>query len=267
MKSVLSMHTEKTKNLLDKLVKKYETPEFIPHDPIKFPHMFTEPKDQEIAGIIASSIAYGKREKILEGVEKILGIMGFKPYEFTINFDLKKDYKVFDGFIYRYNSGNDIALLVYSLNNLLKEHGSLKNAFLEGFSPDDKNIKPALTSFIKDLRMPVYCENNIKGVCFLLPSPENGSACKRLNMFLRWMVRSGPVDLGLWKEIPTSKLIIPVDTHVARVSRKLELTSRKADDWKTAEEITDNLKQFDPDDPAKYDFAIFGMGVSGEDVF
>ncbi|EKE03622.1 MAG: hypothetical protein ACD_20C00176G0017 [uncultured bacterium] len=257
------MNNKEKKEFLDNLVKKYETPEFIPDDPVKFPRMFDNYQDQEIAGIIASALAYGKREKILEDVEKIIKLMEFDPYNFVLNFDCEKDSKLFNGFIHRYTTGLDVALLITTLNGILKEYTSLKSCFLEDFSKNDKNIRPALTGFVNKIRDQLPAHENVKGFYFLLPSPEKGSACKRLNMFLRWMVRPGPVDLHLWSEIPTSKLIIPLDVHVARLSRKLDLTARKVDDWKTAEEITENLKQFDCKDPAKYDFAIFGMGVSG----
>jgi uncharacterized protein (TIGR02757 family) len=254
----------KNKELLDNLVKKYETSDFIQDDPVKFPHMFDNYQDKEVSGLIASALAYGKRENILKSTQKILEIMNFEPYNFVTNFNIKNDYKIFDGFIHRYTTGKDIALLIFALNQAFKEYKDLKNMFLEEFSLQDKNIKPALSHFVNIIRSYVLGQEDTKGIFFLLPSPEKGSACKRLNMFLRWMVRSGPVDLHLWQEVPADKLIIPLDVHVAKLSRKLSLTDRKVDDWKTAEEITENLKQFDANDPVKYDFAIFGLGVSGE---
>lgn len=254
------------KELLDELTKKYEIPEFISHDPVKFPHKFYNQRDQEISGLIASSLAYGKRENILVSVEKILEIMNYDPHNFVLEFNYDKDKKLFEGFIHRYSSGKDIALLIFGIKRIIEEYDSLKNLFLEGFSIDDKNIKQALIHFVNTFRSYLYPEADTRGIYFLLPSPAKGSACKRLNMFLRWIVRPGPVDLHLWPEVPTSKLLIPLDIHVAKLSRKLGLTERKADDWKTAEEITENLKKFDPNDPAKYDFAIFGMGIYKESI-
>ena len=247
-------------NILDDRVKKEEISTFIENDPVQFPHKFQDKRDIEISGLISSSLSYGKREKIIKIVEIVHELIEYKPYEFALNFDIKKDGKLFEKFIYRYNNGNDMALLIHSIGQALKEYNSLEEVFLKGYSSSDKNIKPALTSFVSILTdyLPIG-ESNLK----LIPSPDKGSACKRLNMYLRWMVRSGPVDLGIWKEISTSKLIIPLDTHVAKLSRKLHLTERKADDWKTAEEITDKLKEFDAHDPVKYDFALFGMGISG----
>jgi len=255
------------KKYLDTLIKKYEIPDFIQHDPVQFPHMFNNQIDQEVSGLLASALAYGKREKIIENIHKIHKIIDFKPAEFALNFDFKKDQKLFEGFLHRYTSGRDVALLIYAVGAALKEYNTLENLFMSHFSVNDKNIKPALSFFVDALRNYISeDQENLKGLYFLMPSPDKGSACKRENMFLRWMVRSGHVDLNLWKAIPTDKLIIPLDTHVAKQSRKVHLTERNADDWKTAEEITENLKKFDKNDPVKYDFALFSMGISGESL-
>lgn len=254
----------KLKDFLNELVIKYETPEFIKDDPIQFPHRFQNKKDIEIAGIIASSLAYGKRDKIIQSVNIILNIMQNEPYNFINNFDFIKDLKLFDGFCHRFTCATDIVLLIESLKTAYKEYNSLEQLFLENYKKDDKNIKPALIGFVDKLRDIAPEGYNPKGFYYLLPSPDRGSACKRLNLFLKWMVRKGPVDLNLWKNIDSSKLIIPLDVHISKQSRNLGLTKKKADDWKTAEEITERLKQFDAQDPVKYDFAIFGMGVYKE---
>ncbi|MDD3014141.1 MAG: TIGR02757 family protein [Candidatus Gastranaerophilales bacterium] len=256
--------SDRIKEFLDEQVKKYETSDFIINDPVQFPHKFSDKLDQEISGLISSCLAYGKREKIIEDVEIIHKIMNYKPAEFVRNFDFKKDFKNFINFKHRYTAGNDVAILIHLIGIALQQYDSLEHIFLSGYSDTDKNIKPALTNFVSILKS--YFpddEKNLSGVNYLLPSPEKGSACKRLNLFLKWMIRTGPVDLNIWKKIPPSKLIIPLDTHVARLSRKLNLVCRNADDWKTAEEITENLKQFDSSDPVKYDFAIFGLGITG----
>ncbi|MFH0703235.1 MAG: TIGR02757 family protein [bacterium] len=248
---------------LDNLVKKYETPDFIPDDPVKFPHIFNNQQDQEISGLISSCLAYGKREKIIESIQKIHEIFKYEPYKFTMNFDLERDSGLFSNFLYRYTPGKDIALLIFIINKALTDYITLENLFLNGFSKDDKNIKQGLINFINKLYSYIPDkETDLKGIYYLIPNPQKGSACKRLNLFLRWMVRQGPVDLDLWKEIPADKLIIPLDVHVAKQSRTLKLTARKTNDWKTAEEITENLKKFDAKDPVKYDFAIFSMGIS-----
>lgn len=250
------------KDFLDNLVEEYETSDFIDKDPIRFVHMFEQDNDKEIAGILASCLAYGKREKIIDTVQNILEIIEFKPYEFAVNFNYKKDRKLFNNFVYRYNTGEDLALLFHSIGQTLKNHKSLNEMFTIHLCENKNNLKETLKTFVKEIieNLPDEATSN-RGLNFLLPSSAKGSACKRLNMFLRWMVRKGPVDLNLWTEVPSSILLIPLDTHVAKLSRKMGLTERKADDWKTAQEITDKLKEFSPNDPAKYDFAIFGMGV------
>lgn len=259
------MEKAELKTFLDNLVKKYETTDFIPHDPVQFPHKFNDQKDIEISGLLSSCLAYGKREKIIHSVDIIHKIMNYEPYCYIKSFDTYKHTRYFENFVHRYTGGRDIVLLFHILNRVYEEYGTLENLFLKGYSEDSCNIRNALSKFVKELKnnLPPG-EENLRGINFLLPSPDKGSACKRLNLFLKWMVRKGPVDLNIWKSVSSEKLIIPLDTHVAKLSRKLELTQRKADDWITAEEITDNLKEFDPSDPVKYDFAIFGMGVSGE---
>jgi len=253
---------EELKLYLDSLVEKYKIPDFIKNDPIKFPHKYNDPKDQEIMGFIASTLAQGRRTKIVESIEKIEKIIENKPYEFVKNFDYEKDFSKFE------NLGSEIAGLIYLLRQVLDNFGSLKNLFLKGFDENkQKNVKSALIYFTETLfnfELPSEISDLKKKISPLVPNPAKGSACKRLNMYLRWMVRKDNVDLGLWSEVPTSMLIIPLDAHVSKLSRKLFLTQRKQDDWNTAEEITENLKIFDINDPVKYDFAIFGMGISGE---
>jgi len=258
------MNTD-VKQFLDSLVKKYETPDFIKDDPVQFPHRFSDNADIEISGLISSCLAYGKRTKIIEDVDIVHKLMNNKPAEFVRNFDYERDLKYFLDFRHRYTAGTDVALLIHVIGQVLSEYDSLENVFMTNYSDDDINIKPALTGFVNILKsfIPDNIEN-FSGLNYLLPSPEKGSACKRLNLFLKWMVRSGPVDLNIWKKVSTDKLIMPLDIHVSKLSRKLNLTARKPDDWKTAEEITENLKMFDPNDPVKYDFAIFGLGITGD---
>jgi len=253
-----------TKKYLAELVETYEIPDFIKDDPVQFPHNHTRQEDIEVSALISTCFAYGSRPKIIETLKYIHSHFNGSPAEFAKNFDIDRDAELFKGFIYRYNQERDLVQLIYVIGQTLKDYGTLEKAFLKGYNPKDKNIKQSLTNFVNLLRSYLPCtEERCKGLFHLLPNPEGGSACKRLNLFLKWMVRKKPVDLNLWKSIPANKLIIPLDTHVARISRKWELTSRKTDDWKTAEEITENLKKFDASDPVKYDFAIFGLGISG----
>jgi uncharacterized protein (TIGR02757 family) len=253
-----------TKEYLDELVKTYEVPEFIDKDPIQFPHRYSNQADIEVSGLIASCFAYGSRPKIIETLNYIHSFFNASPALFAENFDIDRDSELFKGFIYRYNSEKDLVLLLHIIGQTLKNYGTLENAFLQGYVNEEKYLKQSLTNFVNLLRSYLPCdESSCRGLFHLIPSPELGSACKRLNLFLKWMIRKPPVDLNIWKNIPQSKLIIPLDTHVARISRKWKLTQRNSNDWKTAEEITDNLRIFDNNDPAKYDFAIFGLGISG----
>ncbi|OGI01158.1 MAG: TIGR02757 family protein [Candidatus Melainabacteria bacterium GWF2_37_15] len=245
-----------SKRHLDTLVRKFEIPEFIKDDPVQFPHQYEGKLDIEVSGFLSSVFAFGNRKKIIENLELIHEIINPDPFEFVVNFDMDRDAILLTGFKYRFYQEKEVVMLINAMSQIFKQYGSLENAFMTGFSPDHYNVKEGLIAFVNLFReyLPVNG---------LVPSPENGSACKRLNLFLKWMVRGGPVDLGVWENIPTSKLVIPLDTHVAQISRMWGLTERKADDWRTAEEITNNLKCFDPDDPVKYDFALFGTGVGG----
>jgi uncharacterized protein (TIGR02757 family) len=272
----ISKEKSKLHAYLDSLVDKYKTPDFIPNDPLRFPYRYKETKDIEIMAFIAAMMAQGKRTKIVENLEKLEKLIDNDPYNFIYNFDYETHsprFATFQHFAYRNILGTEIVCIIYLLKQVLHKYGSLKALFLEGLDINKhKNVKQALihfTNVIFSMEPPPNVDMNpIPGtVKALLPSPERGSACKRLNMFLRWIVRKDNVDLGLWTEVPTSMLLIPLDFHVSKISRELGLTSRKQDDWKTAEEITDRLREFDPNDPSKYDFAIFGTGIAGEKAF
>lgn len=243
------------KEYLDNLVQKYETKDFIKNDPIQFPHRFYKKQDIEISALIASSFAFGRREKIIEVVEKIHNLMQNEPYNFCLNYK-KSDEKIFENMEYRYVTNAHILGFFQGLAEVLRYYNSLEDIFLENYSLEDFNIKNGLTGFVDRILPLNSLENN-----YLLPSPNKKSACKRLNLFLKWMIRKGPVDLGLWKNISLSQLLIPIDVHVARISRKLGLFEGKSNNWQTAEIITEKLKEFEPNDPVKYDFALFGYGI------
>ncbi len=259
------------KKSLDLLFEKYNTPDFIPNDPVKFVHRYSDDRDREVAGMIASIMAQGRRTNILSSLEKIFRQMEDRPYKFVANFDPKRDlerFKGFSHFAYRMILGDDVACVIYLLKQVIEKYGSIKELFLRGLDLSDGTIRPALTRFVQNIYNldPLPETDEIpQRVKALIPSPGGGSACKRLNMYLRWMVRSDSVDIGLWREVPTRMLVIPLDVHVSRLSRKFKLTERKSNDWKTAEDITDSLRKFDKDDPVKYDFAIFGLGVSAKE--
>ena len=262
----------KLKETLDRFYKEYDLKSRIEHDPIEFPHRYKKPEDIEIAGLIASSLAYGKVTLFKPVINKILSITSLNGslQEFIINFELSKDSKLFSGIKYRFNSEKEIIGLIYSIKSALIEYGSLKKLFYSFYNSGDKNITNALTSFVKyfislDMFAVYGKKGHTVGMKQFFPSPAEGSACKRLNLYLRWMVRSDDgVDFGIWNKILPSKLIIPLDTHMARICTHLGLTHYKTTGWKMAEEITDNLKILDPEDPVKYDFALCHLGISGE---
>lgn len=242
------------KKYLDELVRKYETKEFIKSDPIKFAHRFKEKKDIEIAAFISSLFAFGKREAFISKLEDIFLKMENEPYNFICDF--KREDKIFSGFVYRFIKEEDLAELLYCLSNLYKkDKSSLGELFYNGYL-EKSTLNVATKYFYK-----CAIKNNSLGFCHLFAKPENNGAMKRLNMFLRWLVRDGAVDLGLWDFMKKSELFIPLDVHVSKVSRSLGLLQRKANDFKSVIELTEKLKEFDPRDPVKYDFALFGAGV------
>lgn len=232
-------------------------------DPLQFLHRYKKPEDVEIIGLIAAVFAYGNITQIISTLEKITRILGKNPYDFLINAAEKEIIKLFAGIYHRFYTPYDVQTLFINLNQVLKKEGSIKNIFLRGYKPEEKNLKNAISEFSKRIFLNTVLKKREKtrGLMFMFPDPLNGSTCKRTNLFLRWMIRKDELDFGIWNEIPPYKLIIPVDTHIAKICRMLKLTKRKNPDWKMAEEITENLKQFDPADPIKYDFAICHIGM------
>lgn len=235
-------------------------------DPLQFLHLFDDEKNIESIGFIASVMAYGNVVQIINSLNKILEITGGKPFDFIRNYRHAKDKSYFKNFKHRFYSAEDIHLLFLVLHKVYKEYESLKNLFLDTYNKDEFNIKDSLNRFSINLLSTAEKENPdtqlSSGIKFMFPLPQKGSACKRMNLFLRWMVRKDELDFGIWQnEIAKNKLIIPVDTHVAKVCKSIKLTRRKIADWKMAEEITANLRKIDPEDPIKYDFAICHIGM------
>jgi uncharacterized protein (TIGR02757 family) len=250
------------KQKLDYHYKAFDKSQISP-DPLQFLHLFNREKDIEAIGFISSLFAYGNVKQIVNTLNRILAITNYQPFEFIINFK-KKDYTYkLKGLKHRFYNEDDIILLFYMLNEVYDKFDSLKHLFIMNYkiNSDIKKSISLLSDYFISLAKKMRSRNISLGLKFMFPSPEFGSACKRMNLFLRWMVRKDELDFGLWNEIPTNKLIIPVDTHVAKVCKSLSLTKRKNADWKMAEEITNNLKRFDKDDPVKYDFAICHIGM------
>lgn len=256
------------KGYLDRLYETFDL-DFLSTDPLEFVHRFDRPEDREIVGLIASSLAYGRVAGIKRSIERVMAVVGSSPYRFTKGFSPERDTALFSGFKHRFNSGADISALIYFARQMIEESGSIGGFFLKGYSPGHRNIKEALSAFSENVlsldSAQVYKRKRLPekaGVRFFFPSPAGGSPCKRLNLYLRWMVRRADrLDFGQWKGVDPSKLVIPLDTHIARISRNIGLTVRANPDWKMAEEITEGLKRLDPADPVKYDFALCRLGI------
>jgi uncharacterized protein (TIGR02757 family) len=241
-----------TKQEMDELCEKYETEDFIKNDPIQFPHRFCNEKDIEISAFITSCFSYGNRKVFIEKLNELFCIMDNRPYEYIMNFDKNNNFD----FCYRFQKCFDVVCFFEKIHNLYKNGSSLKTLFEEHSKNGILPMLQKVCDYFYD------CENLTQGYCNLIPNPNKGGAMKRLNMFLRWMVRKAPVDLNLWKFIQPSELLIPFDTHVAQMSRKLGFLHRNANDMKSVMEVMEYLRGFDKNDPVKYDFALFGYGIS-----
>jgi uncharacterized protein (TIGR02757 family) len=237
---------------LGKLYRKYNRRVYIHPDPLEFVLNYDDQSDREIVALIASSLAYGRVEQILRSVSSVLDVMD-RPSEFIADADSFR--RRFGSFKHRFTTGDELVSFLLGIRGAIDKYGSLKDCFVAGYSPDDRDIFPALCSFVDSIRGQ---DDNCSS---LLPSPQRGSACKRLNLFLKWMVRQDNVDPGGWSGVDKSKLIIPLDTHMYRIGVALGMTERKSADLKTAREITDGFKVIEPSDPTKYDFALTRLGM------
>ncbi len=246
------------KTQLDKYIIEYETQDFIKDDPVQFIHKFENKEDKEIAGFIASMFAYGKREVFIAKLNHIFSLMENKPLDFVKSFDCKNNNLC--GCDYRFSKDCDFVQIIKVLNRLYTEKETLETLFKHNYNGEVwKMFQGVVDYFYSHIDMDVT-----KGFYHMLPNPEKKSAMKRMNMLLRWFVRKSPVDIGIWNFVPTSELLIPLDTHVAKISRKLGLLKRNDNGYESVVEITNNLKKFDPIDPIKYDFALFGYGVNNK---
>jgi len=251
------------RTLLEKLYLKYNRPELIKPDPLQFVYQYTDAGDREVAGFLSAALAYGRVEQIEKSLNSLFARMGDSPYEFVKNFDKTRIRRLKD-FKHRFTSGDDIADLLELLREVFRRYGSIETFFMQGYDPSDRNLIGALRQFCYSL----YVIHTAKhgrtvspGLAYLLVSPAKGSACKRLNLFLRWMVRHDDVDPGLWKSVNKDKLIVPVDVHIARLCKILGLYHRKTVSLSAALEITENFARIQPEDPVKYDFALSRIGI------
>jgi uncharacterized protein (TIGR02757 family) len=247
------------KGFLDEKVAQYNQPGFIANDPICIPHRFSQKQDIEISGFFAAILAWGQRKTIINKCTELFDLMDNSPHDFLLNHE-ESDLKAFLNFKHRTFNDVDTLYFIHFLSWFYKSHASLEDAFLSGQSGHVDAMESILTQFHRlFFSLPDFPSRTKKHIA----TPARKAACKRINMYLRWMVRSDTngVDFGLWKQISPAQLICPCDLHVDRVGRKLGLITRKQTDWLTAVELTQKLREFDPIDPVKYDFALFGLGI------
>lgn len=241
---------------LDELYKYYDNRKFVHPDPLEFLYGYPDIYDREIVALIASSLAYGRVIQILKSVSTILNKMDPSPRSFLIDSSEDKITRTFKEFKHRFTTGDEMAAMLIGAKHIVKEEKSLYESFLSQFNDNDDTVLTALTGFVRRFNRKTEFTRNS-----LLPSPDLGSACKRLNLFLRWMVRTDRVDPGGWEKVPASKLIIPLDTHMHRIGIRLGMTDRKQADMRAAIEITDAFRALSPDDPVKYDFSLTRLGI------
>lgn len=257
-KSKADWDAEAVRTFLERKTAEFNRPEFIADDPVSVPHLFSRKEDIEIAGFLAATIAWGQRPTIVKNGLRMMDLMSHSPYEFTMNAGIK-DLKRISTFVHRTFNGTDFKVFVRCLRNIYAKHGGLENVFAASLR-NENTMMDAISAFRKTFFSIRHEQRTQKHVS----DPAKNSTAKRINMFLRWMVRkdANGVDFGIWKTIPTASLMIPLDVHVGNVARELQLLHRTQDDRKAVEELTKMLRQFDPLDPVKYDFALFGTGIS-----
>ena len=248
------------KEFLEEKYLKFNNPSFIDNDPISIPNQFSSRADREIAGFLAATIAWGRRDLILKSGAKLMRLLGNAPHDFILNAS-EQDIEQLSGFVYRTFNGHDCMAFIYGLRYIYTHYNSIEDVIIEGVKKYD-TLSQGLSHFRKIFFSTAHLKRSEKHIADVAA----GSAGKRLFLFLRWMVRkdSRGVDFGIWNKISPSQLCIPLDLHSGNISRKIGLLTRKQNDFKAVEELTVELRRFDPSDPVKYDFALFGLGVNEE---
>lgn len=235
-------------------------------DPVHVVRRYREAEDREVVGFCAAALAFGRVASVLKSIEALLAVLGPRPAAFVRAFDPARHARRLQPLVHRWIRGRDLVALVLVLQRMLRDSGSIERFLLEGDDPAAPDLGPALDAFSRralaiDLR-PAYSRMPARpGVCYFFPRPSVGSACKRLNLFVRWMARTDAVDLGVWKNISPARLIVPLDTHVIRLGQCLRLTRYTSPGWKMAAEITASLRAIHPDDPVRYDFSLCHVGM------
>jgi uncharacterized protein (TIGR02757 family) len=257
------------KSYLDTLVDRYEQTAFIDKDPISIPHGFDDPRDQEVIGLYAALLAWGRRETVLNKMAELCERMDYAPFRFVRDFDPERDAAALEGFVHRTFQPEDAFWFTKNLSAALERHGSVEGIFADHLPEATDDAETALGPAIQGFSTTIYGIDPAtpQRLRKHLARPEASSACKRLVMYLRWMVRPGPVDLGIWTRIAPEQLMLPLDVHSGRQARALGLLGgRKSNDWKAVRRLTTVCRAFDASDPAKYDFAFFGAGAYEESL-
>jgi uncharacterized protein (TIGR02757 family) len=253
------------KPTLDRLYAEFNYPDSAT-DPIQIVRRFDRREDREVVGFCAAALAFGRVASVLQSIERLLAIMGDRPADYVRAFNPRLEAGAFAGLVHRWTRGSDLVALVWLLQQMMERSGSVEGFFGEGDDRPAEDIGAALDSFSTralalDLRAAYGRVPKRPGVCYFFPRPSSGSACKRLNLFLRWMVRRDALDLGVWSRVSSARLIVPLDTHVIRVGRCLRLTRYTSPGWAMARDITASLRELDPQDPVKYDYALCHLGM------
>ena len=235
-------------------------------DPVHIVRRYADPADREVVGLCAAGLAFGRVASVLHSIESLLAVMGPRPAAFVKRFDPPKHGPALAPLVHRWIRGRDLAALMLVMQRMLREAGSIEAFFVAGDDPAAPDISAAIDSFSTraldiDLRPAYGRVPKRPGVCYFFSRPSAGSACKRMNLFLRWMVRKDAIDLGVWTRVSPSRLIVPLDTHVIRLGRCLRLTRYKSPGWKMAAEITASLRALNPGDPVRYDFSLCHVGM------
>lgn len=262
MATFCDLSREEMRDLLERLHDRYNNESFIEADPISVPHSFTNPVDREIAGFLAATIAWGNRRAIVQSAHRMMRYMDNAPEDFVRN-ATEGDMEYLRTYVHRTFNGVDFQDFVRGLRHIITEWGSVGNYF-ESRYEEHGDLRPVFSDFRRDffnIEHDKHCEKHLSSI-------DKGAACKRLCMYLRWFVRHDDrgVDFGLWRRIPMSALYMPLDIHTGRMGRNLGLLGRKQSDWKAVEELTASLRELSSEDPVRYDYSLFGLGISGDDI-
>jgi uncharacterized protein (TIGR02757 family) len=260
---------ETLKPILDRLYGEFNYPESAT-DPIQIVRRFDRPDDREVVGFVAASLAFGRVSSVLQSIERVLAIIGPRPAAYVRRFDPSRQAAAFAPIVHRWTQGADIAALVWIVRQMIDRSGSIEQFFVDGDDAAASDVGGAIDRFSDRAlaidvtpaygRVPRFTRSR-PGVCYFFPRAAAGSGCKRMNLFLRWMIRKDALDLGVWTRVSPARLIVPLDTHVIRVGRCLRLTEYTSPGWRMARDITASLRRLDPDDPVKYDFALCHLGM------